>query len=70
MNTGQRSLLGNLNRGLILALTLTGLVMDGYQGSDLPCTFAVIVWLWLPLCTRIEANVLNQVRANLGHSSS
>ncbi len=70
MNTRQRSLLGNLNRGLILVLTLTGLLMDGYQGSDLPCTFAMIVWLWLPLCTRIEANILNRVGANLGHPSS
>jgi len=62
MNAGQRSVLVNVNRGLIFALTFTGLLMDGYQGSDLLCTFALIVWLWMPLCTRIEAN--NRLRSS------
>ena len=64
MNAGQRSVLVNLNRGLIFVLTLTGLLMDGYQVSDLPCTLALVVWLWLPLCTRIEADVLNRLRSS------
>jgi hypothetical protein len=36
MNARQRSLLVNLNRLFIFALSLTGLLMDGYQVSDLP----------------------------------
>ena len=64
MNARQRSFLVNLNLGLIFALTLTGLLTDGFQGSDLLCTFALIVWLWLPLCTRIETNVLNRLRSS------
>ena len=62
MTTKQRSFLVNFNRVLILALTLTGLLMDGYQHSDLPVTLALGIWLWLAVCTRMEAKILNLVR--------
>ena len=55
-------MLVNLNRVLIFTLTLTGLLMDGLQSADLPCTLALLVWLWLPLCTRLEANLLGRAR--------
>jgi len=58
MTTKQRSILVNFNRVLIFALTLTGLLMDGYQHSDLPVTLALGIWLWLAVCTRMEANLL------------
>ena len=61
MNARQRSLLINLNRVLIVTLTLGGLLMDGLQLADLPCTVALFVWLWLPLCTRLEARLLHWV---------
>jgi len=61
MNAKQRSLVINLHRGLIFTLTLAGLLMDGYQHSDLLCTTALIVWLWLPLCIQFEANILKRV---------
>ena len=64
MNAKKRSLVVNLNRGLIFALALTGLLMDGYQGSDLPSSFALVFWLWLPLWSRIEANILKWVQTN------
>ncbi len=67
MSIKQRSYLVNLNRVLIFALTLTGLLMDGYQASDLPCALALIVWLWLPYCTRIEANILKHIGAIRSH---
>ena len=59
MNTKQRSFLANLNRVLIFALTVAGLLMDGLQRSDLPCTVTLLLWLWLPLYTRMEANLLS-----------
>jgi hypothetical protein len=61
MNTKQLGLLINLNRVLIFVLTLVGLLMDGAQLADLPCTFALLVWLWLPVFTRMEANILKRV---------
>lgn len=67
MNTKQSSFLINLNRVLIFALSLTGLLMDGFQHSDLPCTSALIVWLWLPLFTRMEANILTRVGSKRDH---
>ncbi len=66
MNAKQRSFLLNLNRGLIFILAVTGLLMDGYQGSDLPSSFALVLWLWLPLWARIEANILNWVSPTIG----
>jgi hypothetical protein len=61
MNARQRNRLINLNRVLILALTLSGLLMDGLQTADLPCSLALLVWLWLPLCTRLEAHLMNRL---------
>lgn len=67
MNAKRRSFLVNLNRVMIFTLTLTGLLMDGLQRADLPCTFALVVWLWLPLCTRMEANVLRWIDNKRDH---
>ncbi len=59
MNARQRSHLMNLNRVLIITLTLGGLLMDGLQFADLLCTVALFVWLWMPQCTRLEARLLH-----------
>lgn len=63
MNARQHNRLININRMLILALTLSGLLMDGLQLADLPCTLALFVWLWLPHCTRLEAHLLHRLDA-------
>lgn len=70
MNARQRSFLINLNRVLIFALSLTGLLLDDFQLSDLPCTVALLVWLWLPLCTRMEASLLGWVGRISSHVES
>ncbi len=66
MNAKQQSFLVNLNRGLIFILAVSGLLMDGYQGSDLPSSLALVFWLWLPVCARIEANILKWVSPTIG----
>ena len=38
----------NLNRLLIVSLTLTGLLMNGYQDSDWVFALSVWIWIWLP----------------------
>ncbi len=63
MSSKQRSALAHFNRVMIFALTLMGLLMDGFQRADLPSTLALIVWLWLPLCARLEASLLTRVNA-------
>ena len=62
MSTIERRYLINVNRVLVFALTLTALLMDGYQRADLPATLALLVWLWLAPFTRIEAKILSQAR--------
>ena len=59
MSRKQRSYLSNVNRLIIFSLTVAGLLMDGFQSSDILCTIALIVWLWLPTCTRIEAKAID-----------
>jgi hypothetical protein len=66
MNARQRSRLININRGLIFSLTLGGLLMDGLQLADLLCTLALFVWLWLPLCTRLEARLIQWIDTRPG----
>ena len=70
MNAKQRSFLVNLNRALIFVLTLIGLLMDGMQLADLPCSIALLVWLWLPLCTRLETKLVRWVGSKGGHVGS
>lgn len=69
MNAKLRSRLIKLNRVLIFVLTAGGLLMDGLQPADLLCTLALFVWLWLPLCTRVEAHLLHWVDGKRGSSS-
>ena len=64
MSSKQRSFLSNMNRVFIFALTVAGLLMDGYQSADLLCTFALVVWLWLPQFIRLEAKALAMLAAD------
>jgi hypothetical protein len=66
MNTRQRNRLMNLNRVLIFVLTSGGLLMDGLQIADLLCSLALVVWLWMPLCTRLEVHLLQRIDAKHG----
>ena len=61
MSHKQQSYLSNMNRMIIFSLTMAGLLMDGFQPGDIPYTLALIVWLWMPLCTRIEAKAINYI---------
>jgi hypothetical protein len=61
MNARQRNRLINLNRVLIFVLTLGGLLLDGLQIADLLGALALFVWLWLPLCTRLEVRLLHRI---------
>ncbi len=63
MSHEQQSYLSNVNRMIIFLLSAAGLFMDGLQSSDILCTVALIVWLWLPTCTRIEAKAINYFSA-------
>ena len=70
MNARQRNRLMNLNRVLIFVLTLGGLLLDGLQIADLLCTLALFVWLWLPLCTRLEVHLLHRINGKHGSAGS
>ena len=70
MNARQRSFLVNLNRTLIFALSLIGLLLDGLQLSDLPVSIALLVWLWLPQCTRMEASLMRRIGRRGGQTGS
>lgn len=61
MSRKQRSYLSNMNRMIIFSLTVAGFFMDGFQFSDIPYTIALVVWLWMPLCTRIEAKAIDYI---------
>lgn len=61
MNARQNSRLINLNRMLIFILTVMGLLLDGLQLADLLGTAALFVWLWMPLCARLEARLLHRI---------
>jgi len=62
MNTVQRCRLANLNRILIGTMTIASQLMDGVQVADLLCAVALILWLWLPLCSRAEIHLLSVLK--------
>ena len=69
-NRQHRRRLTNMNRGLIFALTVGGMLMDGPRLADLPCALALLVWLWLPLFIRLEALLLQRVGDRHGSAAS
>jgi hypothetical protein len=48
------------NRLVILALTVSGMAMDGFNVSDLVFLLATFAWLWMPDCVRLEAKWLQK----------
>lgn len=66
MNTKRHRRLVNLNRMLILALSVCGLWLDGVQLADLPCILALFAWLWLPSLTRWERHLLHRAEGRRG----
>jgi len=66
MSARQRNRLIHLNRALIFVLTLLGLLLDGLQIADLLGTLALVVWLWQPLCTRLESHLLYRIDGKHG----
>jgi hypothetical protein len=64
MNITQHHRLTSANRVLIFTLTLGGMLMDDIRLADLPCSVALFMWLWLPLCIRLEARLLRWLGEN------
>ncbi len=62
MNAQRRIQIIYFNRLVILALTVFGLAMDGFNVSDLVFLLASFVWLWMPDCVRLEAKWLQKSR--------
>jgi hypothetical protein len=50
----------NVNRVLILVVTIGGQLMDGFQGPDLAGAVTVAAWLWLGTCARFEAKIASR----------
>ena len=48
------------NRLLIAALSFIGLLLDGYQLSDLFFGFSIILWVWLPELDALEEHILKR----------
>lgn len=61
MRTRPRNRLANLNRVLVFTLTLGGLLLDGSRIADVLYMLAVCLWLWMPQCTRLEAQLLQRI---------
>ena len=60
MTTKQCNQLTNINRLLILSLTVLGLAMDGPQAADLFFSAASCIWLWMPAWMRMEVQLFRQ----------
>ena len=52
-----------LNKIIIAILSIFGLLLDGLNDADWCYGISVILWLWLPECSRIETNVLKKLFA-------
>ena len=54
MKNKKRNQLTNINRLLILVLTMIGLAIDGIQAADPFFIAASCLWLWMPAFIRVE----------------
>lgn len=64
MNTLIRGQLNNLNRLIIIGLTMVGLATDDYQFTDIIFGISVVLWLYLPELNKIEAIGLDKLARN------
>ena len=63
MNRRQESqLIKHLNRIFIAGLSFAGMLLDGLQCADVVMELAVILWLWMPECLRLEITALGRAR--------
>jgi len=51
----ENRILRQLNRGLIVSLSLVGMLLDGAQLSDLVLQGAAMIWLWSQELQSVEA---------------
>jgi len=51
----------NVNRTVVLALSLGGSLSDAFQPPDILFALAVALWLWMPSCARLETRLLRRV---------
>ncbi len=55
-------LINHGHRSLIAGLSFAGMLLDGVQCADIVLEVAVVLWLWMPECRRIEFTILNRAR--------
>jgi len=55
----EKGIIHNINRLVIAGLSIIASTWDGLSTPDLLFTIALILWLWLPECDRIEEKILD-----------
>lgn len=55
----EKGVIHNVNRILIAALSLSASFLDGIALQDFLFFVALVLWLWLPECDRIEEQLLD-----------
>ena len=58
----ENRLIGHLNRLFIAGLSLTGMLLDGAQYADVMLGLAIVLWLWMPECRKLEIGILHRTR--------
>lgn len=58
----ESQLISHLNRMVVAALSVGGMVLDGFQGADAVLALALALWLWMPECRRFEIQLLGRAR--------
>ncbi|MDP2565816.1 hypothetical protein [Pseudoalteromonas marina] len=61
----EKGVIHNLNRILIAALSLSASFMDGVSLQDFLFFVALVLWLWLPECDRIEERLLDKFKKRI-----
>lgn len=60
MEQRRRQFLMQLNRVAILVLSVFGMSMDGFEAADAVLALALVIWLWMPLCIKLESRVFGK----------
>jgi len=55
-------IIDHLNRTVIAMLSLTGMMLDGWQLADMVLEAAVVLWLWLPEWRVVEHALLRHAQ--------
>lgn len=59
----EKGVIHNVNRLVIAGISIVASLLDGFSAQDILFSVAIVLWLWLPECDRLEERLYDYCKA-------